>query len=121
MNGSTKLKRGSPSSSAPDPLDRARDALEEAKEARKLLEYSEDFEEPTGRTEVTVNLREPQQSSPQLAATAAVTPQVEVSQPEPGVLRIAFTAVKQLSGWPLFWTLAVVAACYTFLKWAGKL
>lgn len=63
MNGSTDKTKGSrtlsDSGRAPDPLDRAREALSDAREATRLLEYSEDFDEPTGRTDVNVHLHHP--------------------------------------------------------------
>jgi hypothetical protein len=94
------------------PLDKARENLQEAREANNLLEYAEDFDEPTGRHEVTVNLHNPPQPS---------SPHIEVSQPEPGVFRIAYTAVSQLRGWPLALVLVVVVAGYVVLKLRGAL
>ncbi len=55
---------------SPDPLDAAIERLERADEATKLLEYSEDFEEPTGRHEVTVNLHNPHPSQHELEVPA---------------------------------------------------
>jgi len=89
-----------------DPLDEADDALAEMKR------LSRDDDEDTGvKLLPPIHFHAPQPSAPQ----------IEVSQPEPGVFKIAYTAVSQLRGWPLFWTLAVIAGCYTFLKWSGKL
>lgn len=89
-----------------DPLDEADDAITE------LKRLGGEDEEETGRVNLPpIHIHAPQPS----------TPQIEVSQPEPGVFKIAYTAVSQLRGWPLFWTLAVIAGCYTFLKWSGKL
>jgi len=89
-----------------DPLDEADDALSEM----KRLGGEQDELTPVQHMP-PIHIHPPQPS----------TPQIEVSQPEPGVFKIAYTAVSQLRGWPLFWTLAVIAGCYTFLKWAGKL
>lgn len=114
MNGSHKLRTVSTQSNAPDPLDKAREALSEAREATKLLEYSEDFDEPTGRTEVTVNLREahpPQQSSPQ----------IEVTEPAPNVLKVVFTVVQKFPAWGAVMVALAAIAAYVVLKLRGAL
>ncbi len=96
----------------PDPLDEMQAAIQDGKDATKLLEYSEDFDEPTGRTEVTLNLHN--QHPPQPSQ-----PQIELSQPAPGVWTIAFTAVKRLTGWKLVAAIAITALAV--LRWFGKL
>jgi hypothetical protein len=65
-NGSTRLSFVSPSlsASAPDPLDRARERLARATEATNLLEYTDDFDEPTGRTDVHVHMPSKPDSDP---------------------------------------------------------
>ncbi len=67
-NGSKPLNAESSTlSTPPDPLDAASEHLDRADKATELLDYSEDFEEPTGRHEVTVNLHNPPQpSQPQI-------------------------------------------------------
>jgi hypothetical protein len=119
MNGSTGKRNGSSDSTSDssdlknmDPLDKARAKLQEAREANNLLLDAADFDEDTGRHEVTVNLNQP--STPQPSS-----PQIEVSQPEPSVLKIAFTAVNRLKGWPLAFAIAVAVAAV--LRWYGKL
>ena len=121
-SGSTGKKNGSPVSTSAsldsrdlDPLTKAQARLQAAREANNLLLDAADWDEDTGRTEVTVNLAN-HPSPPQPSQ-----PQIEVSQPEPGVFKIAFTAVKQLHGGWLAAVLIAVAAMYTFLKWSGKL
>lgn len=112
MNGSHKLRTVSTQSNAPDPLDKAREALNEAREATKLLEYSEDFDEPTGRTEVTVNLRDahpPQPSQPQIEVTA------------PGVLKVVFTVVQKFPAWGAVMVALAAIAAYVVLKLRGAL
>ena len=88
-----------------DPLDAAR--LELAK-----LRDADDWDEPTGRTEVTVNLHNPHPPQPS-------QPQIELAQPTPGVWTIAFTAVKRLTGWKLVAAIAITALAV--LRWFGKL
>lgn len=112
MNGSTGLKTGSSRLREPDPLDEMRAAIEDGREATKLLAYSEDFEEDTARHEVTVNLTAPTAPQPS-------QPQIEVSQPSPGVFNIAITAVKQLSGWSLAAVLIVAILAYAWLRSIG--
>jgi hypothetical protein len=115
MNGSTKLKTASSNSSAPpDPLDRAREALVDAKEARKLLEYSDDFEEDTNRHEVTVNLQAPHPPQPS-------QPQIEVTEPAPGVLKVVFTVVQKFPAWGAVMVALAAIAAYVILKLRGAL
>lgn len=107
-NGKSKAPR----SQHPDPLDSAMERLDRADEATRLLEYSHDYEEDTGRHEVTVNLTAPTAPQPS-------QPQIEVSQPSPGVFNIAITAVKQLSGWSLAAVLIVAILAYAWLRSIG--
>lgn len=102
------------SSVPPDPLDRAREALKEAREATKLLEYSEDFDEPTGRTEVTVNMQQPHPPQPS-------SPQVEVTEPAPGVLKVVFTVVQKFPAWGAVMVALAAIAAYVILKLRGAL
>lgn len=114
MNGSKGLKTESSRSSAPDPLDAARESLGESKEATNLLEYSEDFDEKTGRTEVTVNMTQP--TPPQLSQ-----PNIEVTQDKPGVLRIVFTVVQKFPAWGAVIVALAAIAAYTYLRVVGAL
>lgn len=91
-----------------------REAIGEKNEAIRSLEDAPDWEEDTARHEVTVNLHNPTPPQPS-------SPQIEVSQPEPGVFKIAFTAVKQLHGGWLAAVLMTAIAAYAFLKFYGKL
>jgi hypothetical protein len=104
-------KKDSQSSNGPteDPLEKARTRLDSAHEANNLLMEADDFDEETGKHEVTVNLHNATPAQPS-------SPQIEVSQPEPGVFRIAYTAVSQLRGWPLAFVLLAVVAAYVVLK-----
>lgn len=88
-NGSMRPRDASTSSklSAPDPLDRARERLNRAAEATRLLEYSEDFDEPTGRTDVNVHLHHPPQPSyPDVTDTQRITA-IPKSVPPPGPVK----------------------------------
>lgn len=115
MNGSTGPKRGSPTSSAPpDPLDRARQAIADGRDATKLLEYSDDFDEPTGRHEVTVNLTAPTPPQPS-------QPQLEVTEQAPGVLKVVFTVVQKFPAWGAVLVALAAIAAYVILKLRGAL
>ncbi len=105
-------KKTSVTSKPPDPLDSAMERLERADEATGLLEYSADYEEPTGRHEVTVNLQQPHPPQPS-------QPQIEVTQPAPGVWTIAIKVVDRLRGGWL--VAAILIAALAVLKWFGKL
>jgi hypothetical protein len=86
--------------------------LERADEATGLLEYSADFEEPTGRHEVNVIMQQPTVPQPS-------QPQIEVSQPTPGVWTIAIKVVDRLRGGWL--VAAILIAALAALRWFGKL
>lgn len=108
MNGSTGPKSGSPSLSAPDPLDRAREAVKTGNKATDLLEYSEDFEEKTGRTEVTVNLQQPSQ------------PDIDVKSEQQSEAKVAVSFIKAVRGWPqavVGLGLLALLAFVAWLKW----
>lgn len=83
------------SSKPPDPLDRAMERLERADEATGLLEYSADYDEPTGRHEVTVNLHGPSPSQHEIEAPATNT-------------TVAVTVAKRLP-WPVLFALGLAA------------
>lgn len=88
---------------AHDPLDRAAERLARADEATKLLEYSEDFEEPTGRHEVTVNLHgHPSQH------------EIERPSSDPPQAKVAVSFIKAVRGWPQ----AITAVALLFFVWA---
>lgn len=91
-------------SNAPDPLDAAREALQESKKATELLECSEDFDEPTGRTEVTVNLQQPSQ------------PEIKVDAPQ---TQLNLELATRFRHWPQVAALALLAALVAFLAWLG--
>lgn len=108
-NGSTPSKIVSISSktNALDPLDEAEKHLAAADKATGLLEYSEDFDEPTGRTEVTVNLQQPSQ------------PDIE-GKSEPPQAKVAVSFIKAVRGWPQMFAalgLFALAAWVAWLKW----
>jgi len=113
MNGSKGPKTESSRSSVIDPLDAAREDLGQSKEATKLLEYSDDFDELTGKTEVTVNLQNPQPQPSQ--------PNIEVTQDKPGVLRIVFTVVQKFPAWGAVIVALAAIAAYVVLKLRGAL
>lgn len=106
MNGSTGLKNGSPRSKEPDPIDEMRAAIEDGKEATKLLEYSADFDEDTGRTEVTVNLQQPSQ------------PEIKVSEPadKTSPIHVVFTVVRKFPPWGAVIVALAALAAYVYLK-----
>lgn len=89
-----------------------RAAIQDSKDATKLLAYSEDFEEDTARHEVTVNLHNPTPPQPS-------QPQIEVTEQSPGVWTVAITAVRRLSGWKLVAAIGITALAV--LRWFGKL
>ncbi len=107
MNGSIASKNASLHSKEPDPLDEMRAAIEDGKKATKLLDYTDDWEEPTGRTEVTVNLQQPSQ------------PEIKVSEP-PGSkvspVHIVFTVVRKFPPWGAVVVAVVAIAAYVYLK-----
>jgi hypothetical protein len=114
MNGSKPLKPElAQSSMPPDPLDKARQAIEEGREATKLLDAAEDFDEPTlnGHGQVTVNLQAP--SSPDLRA------HIQDSIERPGVLTIALTMVKSFPQWGAVIVAVVAIVAYTILRLNG--
>ena len=103
MNGSKGLKRVSSTSNVQtDPLDAAREALSESKDATRLLEYSEDFDEPTGRTEVNVRIEQP--SRPEIEMTDSGD-----SRPIAAALRFR--------RWPQVAALAILVAGALAIAW----
>lgn len=112
-----KPKRTSVPSKPPDPLDSALERLDRADEATRLLEYSADFEEPTGRHEVTVNLTQPQAPHPPQQSQ----PQIEVTEPAPGVLKVVFTVVQKFPAWGAVMVALAAIAAYVILKLRGAL
>lgn len=105
MNGSTKLKSVSPRSKEPDPIDEMRAAIEDGREASKLLAYSADFDEDTGRTEVTVNLQQPSQ------------PEIKVSEPDkPGAIHVVLTVVRKFPAWGSVIVALAALAAYVYLQ-----
>jgi hypothetical protein len=95
----------------PDPLDKARQAIEEGREATKLLDAAEDFDEPTlnGHGQVTVNLQAP--SSPDLSA--------KMEETKPGVLTIAVTMAKSFPPWGAVIVALAIVAGYVYLRAIG--
>jgi hypothetical protein len=84
-----------------------RAAIEDGKEATKLLAYTDDWEEPTGRTEVTVNLQHPSQ------------PEIQIKESEPPskkgtVIHILTTPLRITNGYQLA-GFAIAAALVAFL------
>lgn len=98
----------SASSKPPDPLDAATERLDRADQATDLLEYSEDFDEPTGRTEVTVNLQHP--SQPEITRTESNPP----SKVSP--LVIVLTVAKKFPAWGAVIVALAAIAAYVFLQ-----
>lgn len=96
MNGSTRSKSVSSTSREPDPLDRAQRAVEDGRAATRELMDAGDWDEPTGRTEVTVNLRMQSQ------------PEVEPSRPD-GMVGVAHATVNKLPPSHLLIVVLVVA------------
>ena len=90
-----------------------RENLSDMADARKLLEYSEDFDEPTGRHEVTVNLTAPIPQPSQ--------PQIEVEQQAPGVLKVVFTVVQKFPAWGAVIVAVAAIAGYVYLRAIGAL
>lgn len=79
-----------------------------------MLEYSEDFEEDTARHEVTVNLTNPHPPQPS-------SPQIEVTEPTPGVLKVVFTVVQKFPAWGAVLVALAAIAGYVILKLRGAL
>lgn len=98
-----------------DPLDETVAHLDRADKATELLEYSEDFDEPTGRTEVNVTLQQPP-GHPQPSQ-----PNIEVTQDKPNVLRIVFTVVQKFPAWGAVLVALAAIAAYVVLKLRGAL
>lgn len=96
----------------PDPLDEMQAAIQDGKDATRLLEYSEDFDEPTGRTDITVNLHGAHPPSPS-------QPQIEVTEDKPGVLRIVFTVVQKFPAWGAVVVALALIAAYVILALRG--
>lgn len=97
MNDLTGRRNGSYNSNGPDPLDRMRNELDEMKEARKLLEYSADYEEKTGNVHVTV----------------------EASKNSSVPSKIAVSFVQAVRGWPqavVGLGILVLIGWYAYLK-----
>jgi hypothetical protein len=88
-----------------------RAAIEDGKEATKLLAYSDDFDEPTGRTEVTVNLQHPSQPEIQLRAQPSDAPG---SKPSP--VQVVFTVVKKFPPWGAVIVALAALAAYVYLQ-----
>lgn len=108
MNGSKDSRSGSRVSKPLDALDRMRSAIEDGKKATELLKYSEDFDEPTGRHEVTVNLHQPgHPSQPELVA--------KVSMPVPA--RAAVGILGAVKGWPQAIAALAAAALAAWWLW----
>ena len=87
-----------------------RDELAAMRESRKLLEYSEDFDEPTGRHEVTVNLHgHPSQPDAEQPATK---------------MDVTMTVAKRLPPWALAAVVLVLGlaaiAAWVVVKLAAK-
>lgn len=114
MNGSTASRSGLAISKGPDPLDEMRAAVEDSKEATKLLSYSEDLEEDTARHEATVNLHNPTPPQPS-------QPQIEVEQQAPGVLKVVFTVVQKFPAWGAVIVALAAIAAYVILRLRGAL
>ncbi len=106
-NGSKGLKLVSSTSNAPDPLDAAREALQESRKATELLEYSADYDEDTGRTEVTVNLQQP--SHPELKID-----EVPASKVSP--LVIVLTVARKFPAWGAVIVALAAIAAYVYLN-----
>lgn len=85
-----------------------RAAIEDSKEATKLLEYSADFDEDTGRTEVTVNLQQPSQ------------PDIERPKSDPPQAKVAVSFVRAVRGWPQALVALGVLALVAFWLWLGR-
>lgn len=93
---------------APDPLDSLDQHLATADKATGLLEYSADFDEPTGRTEVTVNLQQPSQ------------PDIDVKSEQQSEAKVAVSFIKAVRGWPqavVGLGLLALLAFVAWLKW----
>lgn len=122
MNGSTGKMNGSHRSSAPDPIDRAREALAESRQATKLLEYSEDFDEPTGRTDVQVHLHHaPFSSQPdgeQRISTVGAAPKSDPPA-RAGLIGVVVVFVKSFPPWGSVLVALAALAGYVFLRSRG--
>jgi hypothetical protein len=109
MNGSKPPSNGSRTlHAAPDPLDRARQAIEDGRAATRKLDSYDDWEEPTGKHEVTVNLVNPHPPTPPQPSQ----PEVTVTQPTPGVIAVVTTLTGKVP--PLGATIVLVVAIVAF-------
>lgn len=104
-NGSIGPKRDLRILSDRDPLDQLREGIQEGREATKLLDYSEDFDEPTGRTEVNVRIEQPSRPEIELTTSGGDKP---------------WTAALRFKAWPQVAALAILVAGGLVWAWLRR-
>lgn len=90
------------------------DPLEAARSELAKLRDADDWDEPTGRTEVNVIMQQPTPPQPS-------QPQIEVQQESPGVLKVVFTVVQKFPAWGAVLVALAAIAAYVVLKLRGAL
>lgn len=114
-NGGLATPKGTLSTSRTlDPLDSAESHLDDADAATRLLEYSADINEDTARHDITVTV------NPQPTPPSPSSPQLDVTQQAPGVLRVVFTVVQKFPAWGSVLVALAAIAGYVFLKYTGS-